>query len=234
MASVRMTQEMRSDIRRAASDAYDLSNPEPKPSNEYIAAVRRAVMNSPEQKFLKDMYNVGVERGLHQRVGKNCLPKKNKDPVTSIELRLRDPKAQGNRDFEEQEIQFDVQLPQWWVTEDTYNRWGAPSVYIQDLAQEDKHEITELFTSFQNTWEEARNARHTYNSQITNLLEKVTTLKQLLEVWPAAESLVSSEKLAQMHVKVTRKQKAAAIKEEISFDPTVANQTVLTAKLLGG
>lgn len=234
MASVRMTQEMRSDIRRAASNAYDLSNPEPKPSNEYISAVRRAVMNSPEQKFLESMREQGIEQGLHQRIGKNCLPKPQKDPVTSIELRLRDPKAQGNRDYEEQEIQFDVQLPKWLVTEDTYNRWGAPCVYIQDLAQEDRHEITELFTAFQQQWESARDARHEYNGQISNLLEKVTTLKQLLEVWPAAESLVSSEKLAQMHVKVTRKQKAAAIKEEISFDPTVANQTVLTAKLLGG
>jgi len=62
----------------------------------------------------------------------------------------------------------------------------------------------------------------------------VTTLKQLLEVWPAAESLVPADKIQKMHVKVTRKQKAAQIKEEISFDPTVANQAVLTAKMLGG
>ena len=49
---------------------------------------------------------------------------------------------------------------------------------------------------------------------------------------PAAESLVDSAKLSQMHVKVTRKQRAEQIKQEINFDPTVANQTVLTAKLL--
>ena len=55
MASVRMTQEMRSTIRRSAENAYELSNPEPKPDNAYIAAVKQAVLNSPEQTFLKRM-----------------------------------------------------------------------------------------------------------------------------------------------------------------------------------
>ncbi|MGB2145936.1 MAG: Nmad5 family putative nucleotide modification protein [Vibrio toranzoniae] len=234
MASVRMTQEMRSDIRRNATNAYDLSNPEPTPSNEYIAAVKKAVMSSPEQKFLKSMREQGVKQNLHARQGKNILPFKNKDPITSVELRSRNSDARGMRDYDDQEIKFDVQLSEYWVTDEMNQRWGIPNVYIQDLAPEDAQEIGQYFRDFQAQWEAAREARHTYNSQISNLLDKVTTLKQLLEVWPAAESLVSSDKLAQMHVKVTRKQKAAAIKEEISFDPTVANQTVLTAKLLGG
>jgi hypothetical protein len=234
MASVRMTQEMRSDIRRAASNAYDLSNPEPTPSNEYIAAVKQAVLSSPEQKFLKSMRDQGVKQNLHARQGKNILPFKNKDPITSVELRSKNNDARGMRDYDDQEIKFDVQLPEFWVTDEMNQRWGIPNVYIQDLAPEDAQEIGQYFRDFKATWDAAREARHTYNRQISDLLDKVTTLKQLLEVWPAAESLVSSDKLAQMHVKVTRKQKAAAIKEEISFDPTVANQTVLTAKLLGG
>jgi len=77
-------------------------------------------------------------------------------------------------------------------------------------------------------------ARYNYKQSIRNLLDKCSTLKQLLEIWPAAESLVESDKLAQMHVKVTRKQRAQQVREEIDFDPTLANQTVLTAKLLGG
>ena len=233
MASVRMTQELRMQIRRNAENAYDLSNPEPKPNNEYVDTVRKAVLNSPEQKFLKDMFTQGQAKGLHQRAGKTILPFKNRDAITDIDLRLKDSNVETSRNYDEQEIQFAVQLPEWWVVEDQYNRWGNPSVYIQDLDAENMHEVTEQFLNFQAIHETARKARQAYNNSITDLLEKVTTLKQLLEIWPAAESLVPDEKLQKMHVKVTRKQKAEAIKEEIAFDPTLANQTVLTAKLLG-
>jgi hypothetical protein len=229
-----MTQEMRSNIRLSAENAYELSNPEPKPNNAYIAAVKQAVLNSPEQKFLKRMTTEGRAENLHLRKGKNLLPEKNKEDVTAIELRLASRDAAGNRDYKETVVQFDVPLSEWWVVEQTYNRWGNPSVYVNDLATEDQHEITELFETFQTNRDEWNAARHGYNESIRSLLENCTTLKQLLEIWPAAESLVESEKLAKMHVKVTRKERAQQIKDEISFDPTVANQAVLTAKLLGG
>ena len=233
MASVRMTQEMRSNIRRAAENAYELSNPEPKPNNAYVAAVKQAVLNSPEQKFLKRMYTEGRAENLHLRKGKNLLPEKNKEDVTAIDVRLKTGQI-NHREYSETPVQFDVPLSEWWVVEQTYNRWGNPTVYVNDLATEDQHNISEMFEAFQTTKEEWNTARHTYNQSITQLLENCSTLKQLLEIWPAAESLVESDKLAKMHVKVTRKERAQQIKDEISFDPTVANQAVLTAKLLGG
>jgi hypothetical protein len=234
MASVRMTQEMRSNIRRAAENAYELSNPEPKPNNAYIAAVKQAVLNSPEQKFLKRMANEGRAENLHLRKGKNLLPEKNKEDVTAVELRLASRDAGGNRDYKETVVQFDVPLSEYWVVEQTYNRWGNPTVYVNDLATEDKHNISEMFETFQDTVIEWKKASRNYNGSISDLLENCSTLKQLLEIWPAAESLVESEKLAKMHVKVSRKERAQQIKDEICFDPTIANQAVLTAKLLGG
>ena len=50
---------------------------------------------------------------------------------------------------------------------------------------------------------------------IRDLLEQCTTLKQYRSM-AAAESLVDSEKLSQMHVKITRKQRAEQIKQEIN------------------
>jgi hypothetical protein len=91
-----------------------------------------------------------------------------------------------------------------------------------------------MFETFQDTVIEWKKASRNYNGSISDLLENCSTLKQLLEIWPAAESLVESEKLAKMHVKVSRKERAQQIKDEICFDPTIANQAVLTAKLLGG
>jgi len=87
MASVRMTQQMRHDISRAAETAYDTANPEPKPSTEFVDGLKQAIINSPEQKFFCEMIKLGYDRGLDKRHGKSLLPQKNKEPVTSIDLR---------------------------------------------------------------------------------------------------------------------------------------------------
>lgn len=233
MASVRMTNELRCDIRRKSDNAYGLSNPEPKPNTKFVQTARDAILNSPEQKFLKRMGTEGRAENLHLHKGKTFLPGKNNEAVTAIDLRLACTDASGNRDYKETVVQFDIPLSEWWVVEQTYNRWGNPTVYINDLATEDQHEISEMFQEFQTTLDKHRMEKRNYESSIHQLLESVTTLKQLLEIWPAAESLVPSEKLSKMHEKVTRKERAARIKEEINFDPSAANQAVLTAKLLG-
>lgn len=236
MASVRMTNELLMIIRRAAEEAYDLANPEPKPSTEYIARVRQAVVDSPIQKFLKEMAEIGEERGLNNTKVQSVLPRPNKEAVTGVQLRRinTDRDTQHNRDYDSHQIKFNTQMHKYYVTEETYQRWGDPSVYLDDLSDNDRLEVGDMFTKLQadhDAWFEAKRA---YDQGIFELLNKVTTLKQLLEIWPAAESLVPREKIQRMHTKENRKQQAKRVKEEISFDPTIANQTVLTAKMLGG
>lgn len=234
MASVRMTNELRLDIRRNAERAYELANPEPAPSTEYIDRVRRAVVDSPIQKFLKEMAEIGEERGLTQTKVTSVLPRPNNEAITGVALRRMSTDAQKHRDYDSHTIRFSTQMHKYYVTEETYSRWGDPTVYIEDFSDNDRLEVNDLFTKLQadhDAWHEARRA---YENSIGRLLENVTTLKQLLQIWPAAESLVPNDKIQKMHVKVTRAQRAAAIKEEVSFDPTIANQAVLTAKMLGG
>lgn len=234
MASVRMTMELQNDIRRAAERAYDLANPEPKPSTEYVARVRQAVIDSPAQKFLKEMAELGNQRGLNTMRGQSVLPRPNKDHVTEVTLKRMRDNAQSSRDYDSQNLRFTTQLTEYYVTEETYNRWGGPDIFIDDLADNDRLEVGDLFNKLQDDHNAWYDAKRNYENSILELLRNVTTLKQLLEIWPAAESLVPADAIQKMHVKVTRKQKAAQIKEEISFDPTVANQAVLTAKMLGG
>ena len=234
MASVRMTMELQNEICRSAERAYELANPEPKPSTEYVTRVRQAVIDSPIQKFLKEMAEIGEQRNLNTMRGQSVLPRPNKDHVTGVTLRRMRDNAQSSRDYDSHSIQFTTQLHKYYVTEETYNRWGGPDIYIDDLADNDRLEVGDLFSKLQADHDAWYDAKRAYETSISELLRNVTTLKQLLEVWPAAESLVPSDKIQKMHVKVTRKQKAAQIKEEISFDPTVANQAVLTAKMLGG
>ena len=240
MASVRMTNELRDDIRRKAEEAYSLANPHPKPSNKYVTAVLDAVRHSPEQTFLRDMKKLGEERAVDSdtRYGQNILPHKPKEVVTGIELRIKtspSPTTMRHRpDYKETTIKFDTPIADYLVVDGDRHRWSDPVVWINDLRLEDKTQIIEYFEAHLKSTEEHNQAKGLYDQSIYNLVSTCTTLKQLLEVWPAAESLVPANKIQKMHTKVTRKQRAATIKEEISFDPTIANQAVLTAKMLGG
>lgn len=236
MASVRMTNELRYDIRRNAENAYDLANPEPQPSTEYIDRVRRAVINSPAQKFLKDMAEIGAERGITklEHGNQKIVPFCNKDPITGVDLKRVSPTVNNTQNVDRHTIKFNTQMHKYYVTEENYNRWGNPSVWVEDFSDDDRLEVTDLFIKHEAAHDTWFDAKQSYETSIRDLLDSVTTLKQLLEVWPAAESLVPAEKIQKMHTKENRKQQAKRVREEVNFDPTVANQAVLTAKMLGG
>jgi hypothetical protein len=236
MASVRMTNELRDTIRRNAENAYDLANPEPKPSTEYIDRVRKAVINSPAQKFLKDMAELGAERGITKlENGKQkIVPFANKDPITGVDLKRKAP-SQGNPlHAERHTIKFATQMHKYYVTEENYNRWGNPDVWVEDFEDDDRLEIMDLFAKHEAAHDTWFGEKQSYERSIRDLLDSVTTLKQLFEIWPAAESLVPADKIQKMHTKENRKQQAQRVREEVNFDPTIANQAVLTAKMLGG
>ena len=117
MASVRMTNELQLDICRNAERAFSLSNPEPKPSNEYVTAVRAAIVNSPEQTYLRDINILGKERGVDKmsRYGMNILPQPPKEAVTGINLRVKnagDAISQSNahRNYRETNVKFDTPM----------------------------------------------------------------------------------------------------------------------------
>lgn len=241
MASVRMTNELRDDIRRAAERAYSLSNPEPKPSNEYVTAVRAAIICSPEQTFLRDVKILGKERGVDKmnRYGINILPQTPKEAITGVELRVKNAggdhsQRDAHRNYRETTVKFDTPMTDYLIFDNSNHRWGDPVTWVDDMRIEDKTLLMEHFHAFLELNETWATARRTYEHSIRELVSECTTLKQLLEIWPAAESLVPANKIQKMHTKVTRAQRAAAIKEEICFDPTIANQAVLTAKMLGG
>ena len=111
--------------------------------------------------------------------------------------------------------------------------WNTPTFYVEDLDLNFIPEVRENFDALVEAKAKHNKELRDYRASIRDLLDKCTTLKQLLEIWPAAESLVPSESIQKLHEKVTRKAKAEQIKEEIQFDPTIANQAVLTSKMLG-
>ena len=241
MASVRMTNELRNDIFRAARDAYDTANPQPKPSNEFVQAVRDGITNSPVQKFLEKVAQDAADKEVtgDYIYGDHCLPKR--DDITNVRVKLKSlsnvltDSSIRNPD-RDPECDITLATPMHYRTMSPRGgyAWSDATIYINDFRDEDKSDVIDMFTKYLDSHKTHREAKNQYEQQIKELVRKCTTLKQLLQVWPGAESLVPPHKLQELHRKVTRAQRAQTIKEEISFDPTIANQAVLTAKLLGG
>ena len=236
MASVRMTGELGDQIYRNAMDAFHVSNPHPEPNTEFQQLVKTAVVNSPTQIFLREMRQIGIERGLDKkshidrRHAGSVLPIIRRDDITSVALHGACHTNSG--------AAYDANIDVGLITPITDYLNGGPygyiDVYIDQLEPVHIPIITELFHKLVAARKTRSDNEDKYRVSIRSLLKQCTTLKQLLEVWPAAENLVPASKIQQMHTKVTRVQRAKQIKEEVSFDATAANQVILTAKMLGG
>lgn len=229
MASVRMTNTLRNDIFRAAEEAYKTANPQPVPSTEFVDTVKQTIEmslpNRSHRQFILDAQKNGLASRPFQE---NNLP-----ALREIEqIRLID-RVQPNEE-RECEIRFTTPMEIASIAYRTSNfSWDTPRFHVQDLDLAYQTEVSKHLESFNERWAEHRQATADYRASIRDLLDKCTTLKQLLEIWPAAESLVPQNAIQKLHEKVTRKARAEQIKEEINFDPTIANQAVLTSKMLG-
>ena len=240
MASVRMTRDLQNTIRRNAEEAYSVANPRPAPSEEMVQFTRDALMNAPHQQWAKKSYELALEHDIPGHFGQYDYPRPSKDTdktVTAIELRAKSDQESRWHHNNYHEVRLPLQTPitDYIYPQDGGRYYGASvPMYIENARPEDQTQLREYFDAFRKADQEYSQKRVAYESSISDLVIKCTTLKQLLEVWPAAESLVPPSAIQKLHTKVSRKQRAAAIKEEVCFDPTIANQAVLTAKMLGG
>lgn len=228
MASVRMTNDLRSDIRNAARRAYHVAHPAPTLSSacrDFMKpALERSLKQTTLRRWRKECHDLGIV-GMPGDV--LMVPTPSKDPISAICLKGvgADPKYPLTA-----VITFDTPI-QWLLL--VRHQWGDIEVFIKELQTDDQPAALKFLQEHCTAVDIHKEAQRQYEGSIYDLLQNCTTLKQLLEIWPAAESLVPNNKLHQMHEKITRVQRAAEIKEAVCFDPTLANQTVLTAKLLG-
>lgn len=228
MASVRMTNLLRNDIFRNADSAYVTANPQPIASTGFLDLVKHAIENSLPNRALTQFLSECEKSGLAKRPHQDTNIPANRDIP---EIRLS---AGNNDDREQLELRFNTPMSITCINYRTDNfSWNTPTFYVEDLDLNFIPEVRENFDALVEAKAKHNKELRDYRASIRDLLDKCTTLKQLLEIWPAAESLVPSESIQKLHEKVTRKAKAEQIKEEIQFDPTIANQAVLTSKMLG-
>lgn len=228
MASVRLTGQLRDQIHRKAMHAFGIANPEPMPSTEFVTLLTQAIPRMPCQIGLRKMKKI-YEDEIHGAKSFGCASSKilNKT-IDTVSIEWSDDAFSRSKT-----ILFEPKIPISVLRIDTNSYYTSFTSYIEDYAQEDRTQLQEYATDLFNRRNENKEAENQYRHKVRDLLNRCNTLKQLLEVWPAAENLVPPEYVSKMHEKITRKQRAQSVKEEIDFNPDDVNHVVLTAKLLG-
>lgn len=233
MASVRLTQELRRDIARSALHAFTVANPEPKPSAEFEQRLRDAVPRMPSQIALKKILDTATDANIYAVEAFGCNTNKlSFNTIDKITLQ-KIPEVEGDYHFHKNSLQIELSAPVNIVGYGD-NYWGIKQhVEINAFAIEDQTYISEQAIALYKKRKDIDTKSNEYTRTIDSLLSQCNTIKQLLEIWPAAENLIPQHLIVKLHEKVTRKQRAQQVKEDIDFNADEINKVVLTAKLMG-
>lgn len=237
MASVRMSHQLRNDILKTAMDQFDIANP--KPVFNEVNTVLDAITNMPTLKHLRALHTSEDMAFLNEnsqgsfkldcRETRFCLT--SSQNITGCSLQSR-----YNQNLNPQRVEFHSPLS-IIAPATNWDRWNefenTPRIYMEDFTQDDCAKIEAIVTNHQDAVKKHEEEKYEYKHKIRNLLEECNTVKQLLDAWPGAESLVPRAVVVQMHEKVTRKSRAKAIKEKVEFDDAEVNNVILTAKIMG-
>jgi len=232
MASVRLSRDLRSTIRRNAMQAFDVSTPEPQFATNDINLMVDAVLQSDAQvtlsviaqtyeKLPKLRSSWSYNRNLNPAFGFDGPFETKVSKLTFVLNPMNE--ASGHRTT----VDLNRSVHMYSSRENA----EIPIEVIDDPAE--RARIVEILDKHEKRMDDYRAARNNYTATVSSLLEECTTLKQFLQAWPAGEAFVPQDKINELHTKVTRIQKARQIKEDINFDDTAVNKVVLTAKLMG-
>jgi hypothetical protein len=229
MASVRMTNDLRRSIHQKALTAFDVARPEPTPNALLTEQVRDGILNSLAYKVMKETY-ANQRQHLFKSLGgyNTWVHSENESKVILHSDKFFD---HNNRTITNRmNLVFNL-VPSIPI----YRNRGSYHIdfHHEELPAEYRELTSPGCVALCDEIKEYNNDRHQYSRKIELLLEQVTSVKQLLEAWPAAESFVPSESIQRMYVKVTRAQRAKQAKEAVQFDESTVNQVVLTAKIIG-
>lgn len=226
MASVRMTNDLRSNIVNRALQAFDTARPRPKPSTWLTDRMRDAIINSEPYKFLQRAWET---KGQHNFSSFGGPPQGvNREEVSNINVHAH---SGFDKSGTNSNLSFEF-VPMLYVYRE--RGWGYPEVKFEELPANFISDLSGPCQELQVQIKEYDYNRSSYHQKINDLINSCGTVKQLLLAWPAAESFVPNEKISRMYTKVNRKARVEEIKQQVKFDDSFVNEIVLTAKLVGG
>lgn len=230
MASVRLTNEIRSDIHRNAMEAFKVAKPTPKPTTWLSDRIRDGIIGSEPYKVLRELYE---SRNKYTFTSLGGIPI-NVNQTNDANVNLTSKTNFGASSFVDnnnKSIQIEM-VPQIKLFRGS--SWGTPEFSFEDFSPQVRADLAGPLQQLSKDIIDHYAEQHAYHKKINDLLDACTTVKQLLTAWPAGESFVAHEHKTRMYTKITRVERAKKIREEVQFDDAFVNEVVLTAKLVGG
>lgn len=228
MATVRMTQQMASSISRKAMEKWETANPSPSALPEFKQFVRGAVQRMPILAFVKEFSDKPeVQAAAKHNTNLTNYISGLIEETEHSKVYIEHIPAASDGTFN-LPVEFDtpVRLP-------GQNSYRTPDIEIDMFAADDKDEIIRRANVARAQEDQWAQQRRTFQTSIDQIIDSCNTVKQLLDVWPAAEKLLDADVIQRLHTKVTRKIDADAVRQRANFDPDQANQVLLTSSLLG-
>lgn len=243
MACVRLTGILRQQIRRNAEDAFSAANPAAVTDPELQKLIQEGILQSKPNNFLKSLYETQQEFCNEHPEYKDQI-KRSGIKANTVETEsyikfddiTRNVSCDNNNTLREvtyprDEIRMNVGLWVSYLCDQHAN--NTPRIGIANFPEPLKTKIEDKLFDRIHAVQTRSARRRSFINEVQDLLNDCTTVHQFLEVWPGGEYLIPSDAIQKMHVKVTRAKRAAEIKDLSGFDPSKANQVVLTAKILG-
>lgn len=231
MATVRMTRQMAYDIEKKAMEAWEISNPSPEKNPELSTKIRTAVNRMPLIAKLIEIGNdpiVQENSKYKNRLTNFIRPFGTRCDITHVHIE----NVPCTYDLGKETFDLSVALDTP-ITIPALESWMSFEVDFNQLTAEDGNEIMVHANNTHKKIAVHSSARRDFRESIVQVIRSCNTVKQLLDVFPAAEKLLSSDTIQKLHTKVTRKIDAEAVRERANFDTNIANQVILTSALLG-
>ena len=250
MAHVRMSEDLKSTILKNAEEQYDKSHIKPSRDPKLSNAVRQAVIESPFQQAIRTLVshdyfskhihmsnnsikltagkwsNVTSTNDIREFLGSFRYLEEDHNITKSIEMKFKSNIEPGHRTFT---VELDPYINLPYLTS-SYN--SNSTIHEDDLSSKAKEQLNPLLNAAYDGLEDWNKKKDNLKYQMKELVNRVNTLKQFLDVYPAGESLVPKDKIAKMHERTTRKMQAEQVKQELGFDLDQHNQTALISSLL--
>lgn len=229
MATVRMSHQLGRNLVKKATEKYKLSNPAPTETPELKTKIREALSRMP---IIEDFNEFKRKPRVNNLIAQASDRSHMWSSVTNAvmcfkegEVNVINIKRDGNSAF-----RLELDTPMSLPGGDSYSGW---SCNMTDFMHDDAVDIERRIVAAESAYSEWRDKYREFETSIESVVNNVNTVKQLLDVWPAAEKLLDADTIQRLHTKVTRKVNAQAVLDKSNFDPDTANQVILTASLLG-
>lgn len=255
MASVRMSNNLRTQLLSTAMRNFKTAKPDPellgsdKIKLQNVAkncmtlqAVKKvALMDDPALKLILEKSNrksIGLRGGLFKDNKYSTIKFISGEAFNSRRSYQTDSSVSA---FEPLKFTLDAAITVKTFNEDeidliepTYYNGDALVVCIEDLLPDDLATVTTINDAHRKRCKTHSIEKTDYHTTLQALLDKTNTVGQFLEAWPGGEYLLPPAVISKLNTKVTRQQTAKKVKEEINFDAAACNNIALTAKLIGG